>query len=223
VIEVARAFTGWTIAPPDGGRGRAGRAGGRFQAGIVEDGEFRFVPALHDRGDKMVLGQQIRAGGMEEGQQVLDILALHPATARHIARELAQRFVSDTPPDALVARVAKRFTDTRGDLREVMKTLITSPEFFAADARNAKVKTPIEFVASAYRATGRELSETRPVLRALQQLGEMPYMCQPPTGYDDTADTWINAGALVARMNIAQQIAGPQQAATIGGPEFQRR
>jgi uncharacterized protein (DUF1800 family) len=223
VIEVARAFTGWTIAPPDGGRGRAGRAGGRFQAGIVEDGEFRFVPALHDRGDKMVLGQQIRAGGMEEGQQVLDILALHPATARHIARELAQRFVSDTPPDALVARVAKRFTDTRGDLREVMKTLITSPEFFAADARNAKVKTPIEFVASAYRATGRELSEPRPVLRALQQLGEMPYMCQPPTGYDDTADTWINAGALVARMNIAQQIAGPQQAATIGGPEFQRR
>jgi uncharacterized protein (DUF1800 family) len=84
------------------------------------------------------------------------------------------------------------------------------------------MKTPIEFVASAYRATGRELSEPRPALRALQQLGEMPYMCQPPTGYDDTAETWINAGALVARMNIAQQIAGPQ-AATIGGPEFQRR
>jgi uncharacterized protein (DUF1800 family) len=223
VIEVARAFTGWTIAPPDGGRGRAGRAGGQFQAGIVRDGEFRFVPALHDRGDKVVLGHTIRGGGMDEGEQVLDILAEHPATARHIARELAQRFVSDTPPDALVARMAKRFTETHGDLREVMRTLISSPEFFAPAARGAKVKTPIEFVVSAYRASGRELSQPRQAVRALQELGEMPYMCQPPTGYDDTADAWINAGALVARMNIAQQIAGPQQAATIGGPEFQRR
>jgi uncharacterized protein (DUF1800 family) len=223
VIEVARAFTGWTIAPPDGGRGRAGRAGGQFQAGIVQDGEFRFVPALHDRGDKVVLGHTIRGGGMDEGEQVLDILAAHPATARHIARELAQRFVSDTPPDTLVARVAKRFTETHGDLREVMRTLISAPEFFAPGTRGAKVKTPIEFVASAYRASGRELSQPRQAVRALQELGEMPYMCQPPTGYDDTADAWINAGALVARMNIAQQIAGPQQAATIGGPEFQRR
>jgi len=223
VIEVARAFTGWTIAPPDGGRGRAGRVGGQFQAGIVQDGEFRFVPALHDRGDKVVLGHTIRGGGMDEGEQVLDILAAHPATARHIARELAERFVSDTPPDALVARVAKRFTETHGDLREVMRTLITSSEFFAQGTRGAKVKTPIEFVASAYRASGRELSQPRQAVRALQELGEAPYMCQPPTGYDDTADAWINAGALVARMNIAQQIAGPQQAATIGGPEFQRR
>jgi len=223
VIEVARAFTGWTIAPADGGRGRAGRAGGQFQAGIVQDGEFRFVPALHDRGDKVVLGHTIRGGGMDEGEQVLDILAAHPATARHIARELAQRFVSDTPSDALVARVAKRFTETHGDLREVMRTLISSPEFFAQGTRGAKVKTPIEFVASAYRTSGREMSQPRQAVRALQELGEAPYMCQPPTGYDDTADAWINAGALVARMNIAQQIAGPQQAATIGGPEFQRR
>jgi uncharacterized protein (DUF1800 family) len=227
VIEVARAFTGWTIAPPNAGR-RGARAGGRFQGGGVQGGafaagEFRFVPALHDRGDKVVLGHQIRSGGMDEGEQVLDILASHPATARHIARQLAQRFVSDTPPEALVARVAKRFTETGGDLREVMRTLITSPEFFAAQTRGAKVKTPIDFVASAYRATGRELSEPRPLLRALQQLGEMPYMCQPPTGYEDTAEAWINAGALVARMNIAQQIAGPQAAATVGGPEFQRR
>jgi uncharacterized protein (DUF1800 family) len=171
----------------------------------------------------MVLGHRIRGGGMEEGEQVLDILAAHPATARHLAQQLAQRFVSDNPPEALIARVAKRFTDTGGDLREVTKALITSPEFFASQARGAKVKTPIDFVASAYRATGRELSEPRTMLRALQQLGQMPYNCQPPTGYDDTADAWINAGALVARMNIAQQIAGPQDAARIGGPEFQRR
>ena len=228
VIEVARAFTGWTIAPAEDTRRRFARRGGasrgsRLQEAAFQNGTFRFVPALHDRGDKMVLGHRIQGGGMEEGEQVLDILAAHPATARHIARQLAQRFVSDTPPEALVARVAKRFADTNGDLREVMRALITSPEFFAPQSRGAKVKTPIEFLASAYRATGRDLSEPRSMLRALQQLGEMPYMCQPPTGYDDTADTWINAGALVARMNIAQQIAGPELAATIGGPEFQRR
>ena len=226
VIEVARAFTGWTIAPevPRGRflRAAAGQAAAG-QAAALQTGSFRFVPALHDRGDKMVLGHRISGGGMEEGEHVLDIIAAHPATARHIARKLAQRFVSDDPPEALVARVAKRFTETSGDLREVMKTLITSPEFFAPQARGAKVKTPIDFVASAYRATGRDLSEPRPMLRALQQLGQMPYNCQPPTGYDDTADAWINAGALVARMNIAQQIAGPQDAARIGGPEFQRR
>jgi uncharacterized protein (DUF1800 family) len=223
VIEVARAFTGWTIAPPDGARGRFARGGGAGQGVALQTGTFRFVPALHDRGDKTVLGHRIHAGGADEGEQVLDILAAHPATAHHIARQLAQRFVSDDPPEALVTRVAKRFSETNGDLREVMRTLITSPEFFAPQARGAKVKTPIDFVASAYRATGRDLSEPRPMLRALQQLGQMPYMCQPPTGYDDTADAWINAGALVARMNTAQQIAGPQDAARIGGPEFQRR
>jgi uncharacterized protein (DUF1800 family) len=204
VIEVARAFTGWTIDRPG-------------------TGGFRFAPALHDPGDKLVLGHRIRGGGSDEGERVLDIVAEHPSTARHIARELAQRFVSDDPPAALVDRLAARFTATKGDLRQVMLALVGSPEFFAAETHGAKVKTPVEFVASAFRATGRDLSNPRPVLRALQQLGEMPYMCQPPTGYDDTADTWVTAGALVTRMNIAQQIAGRQAAATIGAPEFQRR
>jgi uncharacterized protein (DUF1800 family) len=230
IIEVARAFTGWTIAPqnqkaarqpgvPFGARGRRPQ----LAPGAVQEGEFRFTPMLHDSGEKIVLGHKIKAGGgIEDGEQVLDIVARHPATAHHIAFELAQRFVSDEPPKALVDRAAKKFRDTDGDLREVVKTIITSDEFFSA--RGAKVKTPLEFLASAMRATGRDMpGDGRQLLNALMQMGMPLYMCQPPTGYDDTAETWVSAGALVARMNIAQRIAGPQQATSIGGPEFQRR
>ena len=230
IIEVARAFTGWTIAPqnqkPGGQLVAPFRANGRrAQTGprAVQEGEFRFAPMLHDTGEKIVLGHKIKpGGGIEDGEQVLDIVARHPATAHHIAFELAQRFVSDEPPKALVDRAAKKFRDTDGDLREVVKTIITSDEFF--EARGAKVKTPLEFLASAMRATGRDVAgDGRQLLNALMQMGMPLYMCQPPTGYDDTADTWVSAGGLVARMNIAQRIAGPQQATAIGGPEFQRR
>jgi uncharacterized protein (DUF1800 family) len=204
IIEVARAFTGWTIANP-------------------LDGDFRFTPALHDRGAKTVLGQTLPAGGgIEDGERVLDIVAAHPSTARHIATKLARRFVSDDPPEALIARVAARFTATTGDLRETVRAVVTSPEFFAAEHRGAKTKTPLEFVVSAVRTTGRQLREPRQMVNALQQLGMMPFMSQPPTGYDDEAETWISAGALVTRMNIAQQLAGAQ-AAAIGGPAFQKR
>ena len=203
IIEVARALTGWTL-----------------ENGL--DGGFRFTPALHDRGEKKVLGQTIRAGGgIEDGERVLDIVAAHPSTARHIATKLVRRFVNDEPPAALVSKVAARFTATKGDLREVVRTLVTAPEFYATEHRGVKVKTPLEFVVSGARATGREAVQPRQMLDALQQLGMMPYMCQPPTGYDDTADTWVSAGALVTRMNIAQQLA-PMRAEQIGGPEFQR-
>jgi uncharacterized protein (DUF1800 family) len=205
IIDVARAFTGWTIERPE-------RSGG-----------FRFARALHDAGEKTILGRRFAAGGGgDEGERVLDIVAAHRSTARHIAAKLARRFVSDNPPEPLVERVAARFTQTQGDLRETLRAVITSPEFFAAETRGAKIKTPLEFVASAMRAAGREVADARPLLRGLQQLGMAPYMCQPPTGYDDEATAWISAGALVTRMNVAQQIAGPQ-AALIGGPEFQRR
>src|SRR5687767_1771738 len=204
IIEVARAFTGWTIANPN-------------------DGAFRFTPALHDRGAKTVLGQTLKAGGgIEDGERVLDIVAKHPSTARHIATKLARRFVSDNPPEALVARVAARFTATDGNLREAVRAVVTSPEFFAAEYRGAKTKTPLEFVVSAVRTTGRQVRDGRPLVNALQQLGMAPYMSQPPTGYDDEAETWVSAGALVTRMNVAQQVAGAQ-AAAIGGPEFQKR
>jgi uncharacterized protein (DUF1800 family) len=201
VTEVARAFTGWTI-----GRGATGG--------------FRFARAIHDPGTKTVLGRTIREDGEKEGEQVLDILAAHAATARHIATKLAQRFVSDDPPPALVDRAAARFRETGGNLRDVVRTIVTSPEFFASAARGAKVKTPLEFLVSAARASGADGKGTRPMLRALRELGMPLYLCQPPTGYDDTAATWITPGALVARMNIAQSLG---DAATIGSPAFQRR
>ena len=190
VTEVARAFTGWTIQNPRQG------------------GEFRFEPPVHDIGEKIVLGHRIKAGGgIGDGEQVLDILATHPSTARFIATKLARRFVSDIPPPALVDRVASRFRDTGGDLREVMRTILTSPEFLSPDAYRAKVKTPLEFVASAVRATGADVQDALPLVRAMQQLGMPLYFCQPPTGYKDTADGWVNTGALVARMNFALALA----------------
>ena len=220
VTEVARAFTGWTIETP--------RLGG----------SFRFEPRLHDEGPKVVLGRTVHAGGQNDGEQVLDILAKHPSTAHFIAMELVRRFVSDTPPPALVDRAARRFSDTDGDLREVMRTILTSPELLSPDAYLAKVKTPFEFVVSAMRATAADMAgdnAAMPLVRAMQQLGMPLYMCQPPTGYKDTADAWINTGALVARMNFAVQFVGDKirgvhpeslgesTALTYGGPDFQRR
>jgi uncharacterized protein (DUF1800 family) len=191
VTEVARALTGWTIQNP------------RMGGGYV------FNPRMHDRGGKVVLGHAIEAGGGEEdGERVLDILAAHPSTARFISTKLARRFVSDTPPPALVDRMAATFERTGGDLREVMRTLLTSPEFLSPDAYRAKVKTPFEFVVSAVRASGTEVRDARPLVRAVQQLGMPLYMCQPPTGYKDTAEAWVNTGALVNRMNFALQLAG---------------
>jgi uncharacterized protein (DUF1800 family) len=191
VQEVARAFTGWTIVQP--------RAGG----------DFRFEPRMHDRGEKVVLGQKVKAGGgIEDGEQVLDLLARNPSTARFIATKLARRFVADEPPAALVTRAAARFTQTNGDIREVVRTIVTSPEFFARAAYRAKVKTPLEFVASAVRATGIDLTNAMPAVQALRELGMPPYMCEPPTGYADDAKAWVNTGALLNRMNFAVALTG---------------
>jgi len=208
VTEVARAFTGWTIDNPRRGAG------------------FRFEPRMHDAGEKVVLGHVIKAGGGEsDGERVLDILAAHPSTARFIATKLARRFVGDTPPPALVDRAAARFRATNGDLREVTRTILTSPEFLAPGSYRTKVKTPFEFVVSALRSTAADVGDARPIVRQLQQLGMPLYMCQPPTGYKDTADAWMNTGALVSRMNYASTLARGDQdlALSLGSPEFQRR
>jgi uncharacterized protein (DUF1800 family) len=189
VVEVARAFTGWTIDRPQQG------------------GAFIFRPQMHDTGEKTILGVHFPSGGgQDEGDRVLDILAKHPSTAHHIAFELAQRFVADQPPPALVDRAAKRFLDTKGDLREVVRTIITSPEFFADDAYRAKVKTPLEFVVSAVRATGATVVNPQPLIAELRQLGMPLYGCVPPTGYSMTADAWVNTGSLLGRMNFALQL-----------------
>jgi uncharacterized protein (DUF1800 family) len=185
IVNVARAFTGWTIGRPDA-------------AG------FRFAPNMHDRQAKAVLGHTIKAGGgMNDGERVLDIVASHPSTARHIAFKLAQRFVSDTPPPGLVDRAAKTFQRTAGDLREIVRVIVRSPEFFDPAVRLGKVKTPLEFVASALRAVGAEVRNGQAVIRALSDMGMPLYLCQPPTGYDDAADAWVSSGALVTRINFA--------------------
>jgi uncharacterized protein (DUF1800 family) len=189
VTEVARAFTGWSIDNPR------------------EGGGFRFVARLHDPGEKVVLGHRIQAGGQQDGELVLDILASHPSTARFIAAKLVRRFVSDAPPQALVDRAASKFRETKGDLRAVMTVLLTSPQFLSPEVYRAKVKTPFEFVVSALRATGAAVDDARPLVRSIQQLGMPLYQCQPPTGYKDTADAWVNTGALVNRMNEALALA----------------
>lgn len=188
VVELARILTGWTIDRPQQG------------------GAFVFRPGIHDNGTKVLLGVRFQPTGESEGEQALDLLARHPATARHIAFKLAQRFVADEPPAALVERVAAVFTRTNGNLRDVTRALLTSPEFLGTTYRRAKVKTPLEFVVSTVRATDATLVTAQPLVSALQNLGMPLYGSQPPTGYDMTSSTWVNTGALLARMNFAVEV-----------------
>lgn len=191
VQEVARAFTGWTLRQPRGG------------------GEFYFAPFLHDDGEKTVLGQKIAAGGgMKDGYNVIHILATHPATAKFIATKLARKFVADNPPPALVNRMTETFRKTDGDIRQVLRTMFTSPEFFAAENYRAKIKTPFEMTVSAVRALNADTNGGPQFHRWLAQMGEGLFMAQPPTGYPDTAEHWVNTGALLARMNFALALAG---------------
>src|SRR6185436_482004 len=197
VQEVARAFTGWTIANP--------RLGGTYH----------FEPRLHDDGEKVVLGHRIKAGGgRKDGEQVLDLLARHPSTARFIATKLTRRFVADEPPSALVTRAADRFKATDGDIREVVRVIVTSPEFFAS--QRAKTKNPFEFVVSAVRVTGLDVTNALPLVQSLRDLGMPIYGAQPPTGYSDKAEAWVNSGALLNRMNFALALTGGQMRA-VGG------
>jgi uncharacterized protein (DUF1800 family) len=197
VMEVARAFTGWTLDTPL--RRRGGEGG---------DVGFAFRPGMHDRGEKTVLGKRLPSGrGVEDGEAVLDLLARHPSTARHVALKLAQRFVADEPPASLVDRLADVFTRTDGDLRAVTRALFVSPEFNDPRYRDAKVKTPFEFVASALRATGAEAGPSRGVMQALRQFGHVPYAAQAPTGYPHTSEEWTNGGAMLNRMNFGLALA----------------
>jgi uncharacterized protein (DUF1800 family) len=185
VTEVARILTGWTLKQPKQGGG------------------FSFEERMHEPGDKNVLGHRIKTNGEKEGREVLHILARHPSTARFISTKLAMRFVSDNPPPALVDRMAHTFLKKNGDIREVLKTLFDSPEFWAPDSYRAKVKTPLEFVVSAVRASGAEVSDALPLARQLQTMGMQLYGMQPPTGYSMKADAWVNSSALLGRMNFA--------------------
>ncbi|HJV91579.1 MAG TPA: DUF1800 domain-containing protein [Holophagaceae bacterium] len=192
VREVARCFTGWTLDQPR-------------QAATP-----RFRPVAHDAGDKVVLGKAITAGGVKDGEAVLDLLAAHPATARFIATKLCRRFVADQPPSALVERVAQVFLSSGGDLRKTYAAVFFSPEFWSAEAHLAKVKTPFEFMASTLRGLDATLEDPLPLIAQLNRMGQPPYRCAPPTGWKDTAEAWVSTGALVNRVQLGMAL-GRQQ------------
>lgn len=223
VGEVARAFTGWSLLPPGKSRERTEerlarlarferKGGGGFQAGFPSgfqrEGDFLFRADQHDAGEKTILGVRFPAGrGMEEGEAVLDLLANQKATAKHLARKLAVRFVSDNPPPPLVDRLADVYLKTGGDTRRILSALVESPEFWSRGAVGAKIKSPFELAASALRASGGEIGDPKEILKWIARMGQPLYAYQAPTGYPDRAEAWVNTGSLLNRMNFGLQLA----------------
>jgi uncharacterized protein (DUF1800 family) len=190
VINVARAFTGWTIKPP------------------AQGGGFIFRPQVHDAGEKIVLGHKLAAGrGMEDAEDVLDILARSPATAHFISFKLARRFVSDSPSTALVDHAAQVYLRTDGDIREVLRAIITSPEFFSQQAFRSKVKSPFEVVVSAMRALNAAPDSTPRTAQIIAYLGQPIFGHQAPNGWPETGESWMNTGAILNRINFGMAAA----------------
>ena len=207
VVEVARAFTGWMVLPPQGRRQLPPERMRRF-VGMVDDNGFVFNPGRHDAEKKTVLGHALEAGrGIEDGEQVLDILARHPSTARHLARKLAVRFVDDQPPESLIERLSVTWIASGGDLTEVMQTLLSSPEFWSSDALGSKIKSPFEYAVSSLRATGADLRRPMPLLQWVGKMGQPLYSYGAPTGFPDSAEEWISSGSLLNRMNFGLALA----------------
>lgn len=214
VVAVARAFTGWTVLPPRAMRDESASRNLRrvrrlpASAGFVMKGGFLFRADVHDAEPKTVLGHRLPGGrGIEDGEAVLDLLATHPATAHHLARKLAIRFVSDTPPETLVDALATRYRETRGDLGALIRTLVHSDAFWSESARRQKIKSPFELVVSALRILDAEIERPRPLLEWVARIGQPLYAYQAPTGYPDRASAWVNTGALLARMNFGLELA----------------
>ncbi len=260
VREVARCFTGWSIVPPRAARAAEKGAGAMASGGGMglgakkagtppasEPGTFVFRPRAHDPGEKTVLGVVIPAGGgRRDAELVLDLLARHPSTARFVAAKLCRRFVADDPPPALVSRVAEVFTHTDGDLRAVYAAIFSAGEFWSDAAFHVKTKTPLELAASSIRALGGRVdaAAAAPLVRQIALMGQPLYKCQPPTGWGDTAESWVGAGTLMNRLTFGAALAGgkipgvaadpsrmakdasdPVRVATLllGGPDFQKK
>jgi uncharacterized protein (DUF1800 family) len=185
VTQVAKVLTGWTIDQP------------------YRSGGYQFEERRHEPGSKTVLGKTIGENGEREGMQVLHMLATSPATAKFISTKLAVRFVSDSPPPALVDRMANAFLASNGDIKTLLRTMFDSPEFWSPEVYRAKVKTPEEFVVSAVRASGADIKNAIPLVQALDRLGMPFYGMQTPNGYSWMAEPWVNTGDLVSRMNFA--------------------
>jgi len=189
VTQVARVLTGWTVDRPQRGGG------------------FKFDENRHEPGTKKVLGKKIKEHGEQEGRELLHMLATRPATAQFLSRKLAIRFVGDQPPQSLVDRMTKSYLSSGGDISVMLKTLFHSPEFWADGAYRAKVKTPIEYVVSAARASGASTDNMLPLVNALRDMGMPLYGAIPPTGYKWDSSDWVSTGALVNRMNFALTLA----------------
>jgi len=189
VIEMAKCLTGWTIRQPR------------------QEPEFDFKPEFHSPGKKVVMGRTFDYGGMKDGEEALKMLANDPHTARFISTELARHFVSDNPPASLIDRMTQNYESTGGDVRSLLHAMIYSPEFWSKEAYRAKVKTPFELVASTARALDGNVEVSLPLVQWISRMGEPLYLCQPPNGYSDKAETWVNAGALLNRLNFALSMA----------------
>lgn len=224
VIEVARAFTGWASFPPGGARQTLLDALTdseiALEMGFVIQDEFVFRPDYHDSEAKSVLGVALPAGrGFEDGEEVLDLLAAHPSTVRHVTQKLAARFVSENPPAALIDRMVETWELSDGDLRELLRTLVESPEFWSAEARESKVKTPFELAASSLRALGADVTDTTAVVEKIRGMGQPLYAFSAPTGYPETSANWTGVGAMLARINFGLELGrGSLEGVTIDLP-----
>jgi uncharacterized protein (DUF1800 family) len=219
VQEVARALTGWSIRAPK------------------RSGDFMFRPRIHDEGEKVVLGHKLSAGGIHDGEMVIQILTKHPSTARYISTKLARRFVADDPPESLVKYVSDIYKTTDGDIGQMVHAIVTSKEFNSPQAVRAKTKSALEYTVSAIRSLDGSTDGGRKLAQSIARMGEPLYQCQPPTGYPDRGDYWLSTGAVLERLNFAVALTagriqgtsvnfdGPVQSVVkrIGSPEFQMR
>jgi uncharacterized protein (DUF1800 family) len=216
VVETARALTGWTVLPEGERREKVlerMKRNKKFasELGFAVQGDFFFNAEWHDAERKIILGVVFEeGGGLEEGEAVLDMLAAHPSTARHIARKLAVRFVSDVPPERLVEDLARVFERTRGDIRALLWQIVRSREFWSPETTGAKIKTPFELVVSSVRGLEGDVVNPRGLIQWMDRMGQPLYRYQAPTGFPDRAEMWISAGSLLYRINFGLSLAGNQ-------------
>ncbi|MGH8305943.1 MAG: DUF1800 domain-containing protein, partial [Steroidobacteraceae bacterium] len=194
VTTFAEVITGWSIG---GGQGRF--AGG-------EPGRFRFRPELHEPGAKAVLGRRYPDSGYGQGVEVLNDLAEHPSTARHIADKLARHFIADDPPPAAVERLAQAFTASGGDLPTVYRALIDEHEAWTRPL--AKFKTPSDYIVSTYRALAVPVDAAHAALAPFELLGQRTWTPGSPAGWPDRSADWDGASALLKRIEWADNVAG---------------
>jgi len=216
VTQAAKVLTGWTLAPMgENGYGapikklldKVGEANLR-QRGYVLDGDFLFAVNRHDNGEKTVLGKKFPAGGgYEEGVVLLKMLASHESTAKFISKKLATRFVSDNPPQSLIDKMANTFKSSNGDIKRVLMTMASAPEFWSKEALREKTKSPFELAISAVRSLDAKINQPYQLYTWINKMGQQMYYYQAPTGFPDRGQYWINTGSLLNRMNFGLALA----------------